>query len=387
MFNFLLLLSACQDYDINPKDGGFYDDSPTIEVSPESIHFDYLNAGESAVETITIKSVGEVTLKVMDISLREGGTFQLSEIETGDILVGEQTDFVLTWISNGDYAEDAVLIKSNDPINDVVSVPINTGILPVDTADTSTDSGIVVNEPEEHKPTAVCSVDPDEVEAIHESAAWIGELSFDEDGEPITQYTWTLYSSPAGSVQTMPAGAANRIGFTPDMVGEYVGELIVENSIGEVSEPCYTTLEAYAGGDLWIEMFWTHSGDDMDLHLLKPGGSLTTNGDCYYGNCTYGGLDWGTVGDPTDNPVLDIDDIAGVGPENINIDSPYDGTYSVYVHDYPGSVYNGRNDVTVNVYVGGMLEWTDTANINSEGLYEPICDIDWAGSSATVTGI
>lgn len=384
---YLLLLGACTDYDINPKDGTFHDEAPTIEAQPTSLYFDYLEAGESAVKSVTYKNVGEATLTLADLHLREGGYFTVTSLETDMLLIGEETSVVVTWTSNGDYVEDALLIDSNDPANDTLSVPINTGVPIGDTADTSTDSGIVVNEPEEHNPIAICSVDPSEVEAIHESASWIGELSYDEDGEEITDYIWTLYSSPAGSIETMPAGGANRVGFTPDMVGEYEAELIVKNSIGEFSDPCYTTLEAYAGGDLWIEMFWTHSGDDMDLHLLRPSGALTTSGDCYYGNCTTRGLDWGVSGDMTDNPILDIDDIAGVGPENINIDSPENGTFTVYVHDYPGSVYNSRNDVTVNVYVGGYLEWTDTANINSEGLYEPICEIDWAGSSATVTGI
>lgn len=385
MLNFLLLLSACQDYDINPKDGEFHDEAPTIIAEPESLYFDYLEAGQLAVQTVTYKNVGQATLTLADLHIRQGADFTVTSLETDLLLIGEETTVSVTWTSNGESEENALLVDSNDPANETLIVPINTGNFISDTADTG-DSGIVVV-PTTHNPIAVCSVNPSEVEAIHGSADWIGNESYDEDGEEITNYIWTLYSSPAGSIVTMPFGTADRIAFVPDMVGEYVGELIVKNSIGEFSEPCYTTLTAIASGDLWIETFWTHSGDDMDLHLVRPSGALVTNSDCYYANCTTRGLDWGVSGDRDDDPILDLDDIAGVGPENINIDSPENGTFTVYVHDYPGSVYSGRNDVTVNVYVGGYLEWTDTANINSENLYEPICEINWYGSSATVTGI
>ena len=263
---------------------------------------------------------------------------------------------------------------------------IETGYIPpIDSVDT-VDTAVEDTAPPLGQPIAICSVDPANIDAIYGSADWIGNTSYDTAGYVITDYNWTLYSSPAGNLVDMPAGSANRRSFTPDLAGEYVGQLIVTNEIGQVSEPCYATLNALAGDGLWIEMFWTNSGDDMDLHLVAPYGTLTDYfTDCYYANCT-SGLEWGSAG-PSDNPILDLDDIPGTGPENINIDSPYAGIYTVYVHDYPGSVYNGRNDVTVNIYVGGVLEWTDTSNINSEGLYEPICEINWRGSATTVVGI
>ena len=234
-------------------------------------------------------------------------------------------------------------------------------------------------------PIAMCEVDPPEVQPNSDSADWLGNTSYDTDGYAIVDYDWTIISSPGGSTSTMPGGAANRNGFLPDLAGEYVAELVVTNELGVQSEPCEAILQAVPGQDLWIQMYWTHAGDDMDLHLLKPGGTLQSDSDCYYGNCVGGNLDWGILGNTDDNPSLDLDDIAGTGPENINIADPESGFFTVYVHDYPGSTYEAGNDVTVVIFAGGSMVWSNTKTINGEDSYTPFAEINWP--AGTVTGL
>lgn len=334
---------------------------PDLVIDPDAVNFGAVSVGETAEEVVTLQNVGDADLVVTTVGTSDPVFgYALADSLPFTIAPGDSRTVSVQFTPDGDGVRSGELqVGSNDPNG-------------VETAILNGSSG--------SQPVAVCDVTPRTVEAIHESADWIGNSSYDPGGYAITGYEWRLISKPPGSSATMPGGTgANRRGFTPDVVGTYEGQLIVTNSIGERSEPCFATLEAEPFGGLWIEMFWVHSGDDMDLHLVNPGGSaegrLTTGDDCYYANCV-GGLSWGSGG-ASDDPSLDLDDIPGTGPENINVLSPAAGTYTVFVHDYPGSVYSGRNDVTVNIYVGGVLQWTDTRNVDSEGYYEPFAEIDW----------
>jgi hypothetical protein len=254
----------------------------------------------------------------------------------------------------------------------------------VDTVDTAdTDPGDTNTVPNDGKPVAVCDVSPNPVEPPFETATWDGSASYDPEGHTITDYAWALVSSPTGSSVRMPTGSsATRGGFMPDLAGEYVGRLTVTTDDGRISDPCEVVLESIPAEDLWVEMFWAVSNDDMDLHLLGPGGSLESNGDCYFANCTRG-LSWGASG-TTDDPYLDLDDIPGTGPENINIAAPQSGVYTVYVHDYSFSTpdYYGANAVTVRVYINGAKLYDQTKNISDDGSYTAFASIDW--SSGTV---
>ncbi len=234
-------------------------------------------------------------------------------------------------------------------------------------------------EPESDLPVAVCDVTPNPVAPPFESATWLGEDSYDPNGLAIVDWSWNLDASPSGSAIDLNNPRSETIpGFTPDLAGDYTATLVVTNEDGVESEPCEVTLEAIPVQNLWVEMFWAHSGDDMDLHLLAPNGTLERNSDCYYANCTGNGLDWGISGNPDDNPKLDLDDIQMTGPENINVGEPEDGVYTVVVHDYPGSSYQPDNEVTVNIYVDGGLMFSETRGIVGENLYEYFAEIDWA---------
>lgn len=247
--------------------------------------------------------------------------------------------------------------------------------VPLDTA-----ANGVVTEPEDtdvadpspsESPVAVCSSSPSAVQPPVEQNTFIGRHSYDPAGGTLVLWEWML-TAPDGSSRALSGAGADRT-FRADQAGVYTAQLVVGTEDGRVSEPCVVDLTGLPLQALRIEMYWTHSGDDMDLHLLRPGGVLETSGDCYFNNCA-NSLDWG--GDGAD-PTLEADDISGRGPEVISVPAPEFGTFTVVVHDYPGSVYEGANDVTVNVYVDYQLAWSDTRPIVGEDSYTTIAEVDW----------
>ncbi|TNE87607.1 MAG: hypothetical protein EP330_18095 [Deltaproteobacteria bacterium] len=226
-------------------------------------------------------------------------------------------------------------------------------------------------------PVAMCSSSPDTVRPPFETNTFIGSDSYDPEDAGIASWNWSIISAPQGSGATLNGSGADR-GFTADQAGIYVAELTVVTTDGRVSEPCQTELNAIPAEALWIEMFWQYSGDDMDLHVLRPGGTPRSNGDCYFVNCDGGSPpDWGTAGQSADDPNLDLDDIGGTGPENINIGAPEFGTFTVFVHDHTSRSFSGANEVTVNIYIDGQLEWTDTRAISGEDSDTYFAEIDW----------
>jgi len=172
-----------------------------------------------------------------------------------------------------------------------------------------------------------------------------------DDGESLA-FMWELASREVGSAAGPPS-PRNRAetNFTPDIAGEYLLRVTVTDDDGETAS-CETTVLAFSDEGLRVEMFWNTGGSsDMDIHLAREEASRWfSSDDCYYANCNASDgdvLEWYAPG-IADNPSLDLDDTNGFGPENINIDEPEPGVYTIGVH-----AFSGRSGVTVRVYCGG----------------------------------
>lgn len=187
----------------------------------------------------------------------------------------------------------------------------------------------------------------------------------DVDELEIGDVQWTVIA-PANSATVGaddPTAASTSVYL--DVSGDYQISLEVDTDKGTLG--CSWVVHV-AGSGLRVEMRWDTFGSvDMDLHLHRAGTSTNfcTDDDCYYANCrTYStGLPWGYDDSPStecevtfgtcNNPRLDIDNISGNQPENINIDNPNHGdTFRIMAHKFSGTA---TTNPIISVYCGGRL--------------------------------
>lgn len=340
-------------------------DVPLLVFDPDPMDLGGLPIGASTSADLTLRNEGVADLELYGLMI-SGDAFSAELPATPLTLApGESTSMPITFEAIGEGTfEGRVWASSN--------------------AGTGSDS-VALTGIGSSGPVAVCDVDPDVVTSHDDKPTWVGDESYDPAGADIVSYDWELLEAPTGSSAEMPGDEsdADRRDFPWDLAGEYMARLVVTNEFGQVSSPCDAILVAAPTDDLWIEMYWEHAQDDMDLHLLAPGGSKWGSLDCHWQNCVDGGLDWGVPGDDADDPSLDLDDIAGTGPENIRIEDPQYGEYTVLVHDYPASRYRSDNAVTVNIYVGGELVFTDTREISGEDTWESYATVSFPDGTVT----
>lgn len=217
-------------------------------------------------------------------------------------------------------------------------------------------------------PIAIC---PDTIETTPLTTVELEGGGFD-DGE-VVSHRWEMTSIPPGSAAEPPSPLDEpTTRFTPDIAGEYRFRLTVVDDDGREGT-CDLLVLAIAEEGLRIEVSWNGPDDrscgaprascsdstgrcdptDVDLHLLRPGseGWFDGDGDCYFRNCSDARLSgWGDRGS-RDDPRLDIDDVCGFGPENINIREPTTGAYRVGVDFWEGQGVDTA-DVTVRIFCG-----------------------------------
>ena len=339
-----------------------------IEVFPEEIDFGVVNEGTAPRMSIEVRNIGGDPLDISeivwtstsaDMGLAEG-TF------TAGIIAPMTSTVVEVVYSPIDLGPDSgiVTIRSNDEDEPMVEVPVRgrANLAPRAIA-------------------FICDKVIDQLgcapeERVKSLSAGFGRFigldgteSFDPEGAPIVRFSWERVEYPDGS-NALPfvstedreqnLGATGEV--TIDRVGRYRLRLVATDDRGLRSLPNDDSDVLVLPKDLEVLLRWDLN-TDVDLHLVRPGGSVGDYGSGRAGTST--GSDCSTFnrepnwGDPMlaqDNPKLDKDEVSGRGPERISIDLPETvEPYTVWAH-YCDSRGVGVNvHATVEIWVRGEL--------------------------------
>ena len=334
---------------------------PCVEVFPERVDFGFVPAGGVALSSFVIRSCGTNNLLIDRIAIEPlDAPFRITTSTPtpqmpGELAPGEQASVSL----RAELPESAsattsatIVIETNVP--EAQNVPDEVGVVHVP-----------VSAQPNLPPVAMTCLEQ-KVEPWTR-ATLDGAASFDRDDPPDDplSYRWTLISSPGGSTTVLERANTSQPSFWVDLTGRYEVELIVTDALGLESAPAVCTVEALPTNAIRIELVWDHPDADLDLHLIRAGGSFCDcENDVHYRDCGVA-PNWFPMS-PGANPRLDIDDRNGFGPENINIDGHGadrfipDGEYTIAVHYFSSnagvSMWPTRTaNATVRIFVFGLL--------------------------------
>lgn len=200
----------------------------------------------------------------------------------------------------------------------------------------------------------------------------------------------TVTSCPAQ--QECVEGACVATSCTPDCGGRECGpDPVCGQSCGSCEGVCDESGQCQSSSESGLEVVltWDIDGADIDLLLSRDEeDGLCSDDTCGYDNCHSGSPsrpDWdGNGAESAGDPLLEVDDIDGYGPEVIRLDTPVNGTYFARVHAYRLDV-GDTTTATVVVRAGGASVGTFTQLLTGDNdLWDGIT-ITWSGGGATAS--
>lgn len=354
-----------------------------LSLEPEALAFTFGEPGDEGLRIATLTNVGENTLEIVEFEFLGAPTFQLAEpVELPLRLVQGQT------------REVGVVYRADD-------VQPDEGTLRVHTASGTTAEARLISSAKITGQAAPClalrpvrldfgavargssrtlsfhlescGTVPVNVNAIRRGQGFFGPLAD----------TFQLDGPPPFPVRLEPGQRQEvRVTYTPQRAGLEAGnwDVLSDDRASpqqRVDVSAIATPPPLEDVGLHIRMRWDTDLTDVDMHVLAPGGQpWTCAGDCYFSNPN---PDWGVAGMFEDDPFLDLDDVDGFGPENVNIQTPMPGTYRViaqYWADHGGS----PPEVVVEVLsFDQVVASYGPVQLNRSDDEWDVVDIDWPG--------
>lgn len=227
---------------------------------------------------------------------------------------------------------------------------------------------------------------PDQVLPPNRPVALDGSASSDPDGDLPLTFKWELAQKPQGSAVALTGDDQPAIEFTPDLPGAYDLELVVTDGAGLASRPGRVRVNAATSDNLVIELVWDHDVADLDLHLREEGSELDSALDCFGANPA---PDFGSNGNPDDDPFHTGDKLSGFGPERVVYEDPRDGRFVAAVK-YVSSQGSAqpRLTATLRVYMFGVIQRELSAVLEAPGAVWESAIVAWpAGAVTPGTGV
>lgn len=339
-----------------------------IEVVPTDIDFGIVNEGSRAVRQVEIRNVGKDVLSIQRLTWTstsidlgpDPGTFSAATLAAGT-----STNVTLVYSPvdlGGDHGELVIFSDDEDEAEVTVRARGYANLAPRAIAfgcapavgrvacDGAPDRGRIFNL------------------GLRQRVALDGRDSADPEGAPIAGYRWVVEARPTGSSAAVFHSTDDRNlrrratgDIEVDVVGTYEIRLIVTDDRGLDSFDLPESRVTIRPKDLEVLLRWDVA-TDVDLHLVRPSGSLGDYGNGQIGTST--GSDassfnrqpnWGDPATALDNPSLDIDDVSGRGPEIVSLDRPEDGgVYSAWAHYCDSRDIGVAANVTIEVFVRGQ---------------------------------
>lgn len=147
-----------------------------------------------------------------------------------------------------------------------------------------------------------------------------------------------------------------------------------------------TSSDASTGAGLHFQLTWNGASSDLDLHLMQIDAEpFSDTQDCYYANCKsqFNPLDWPPTG-PANNPVMDIDDTNGYGPENINMSNAESGRYSAAVHVFSWGQDVAPVSATLRIYNDSEMVYASTRDVELCGGFYYFADLTVSAGGQTI---
>ena len=367
-----------------------------LRVLPTRVDFSETVLERTGHVHIRVESCGDkpVTIESMELVDAEGVFSILSQPDLPGRLSHRQNvqgplpgaDVSLGFTPKDEIPYGGILrIRSNDPVNPLLEVPISgQGITNLCPRAVATSQTLVVHPLDTVLLDGSESTDPDSPTGRPVDYEWVViERPVGSTSQPVERFHDISRPADGGEPDARSTPVAQ---FFADLAGEYVLALRVVDRHGASApsaqcpqDKAHLRIRAIPSQTLHVQLVWDtpddrdqtdELGTDVDLHLRHPSSDawFTSSGDCYYLNPR---ADWGQVGDPDDDPSLDIDDVNGAGPENINIHTPENTAelgqpYRIGVHYFDakmtalGEVGDALETVaTVRVYVEGTFVFED----------------------------